>query len=101
MQLVNADNVLAQLLGVNSRLCFTLGPARSNVPVVVPPPRARLTLRHLPFTVTAWTTGPAALVNVQQVLLATATSVQSIDVCLSPSDGRYTASWTCSSRCNM
>ncbi|KDO18493.1 hypothetical protein SPRG_16148 [Saprolegnia parasitica CBS 223.65] len=77
-QLANADNVLAQLLIVNPRLCIESAIALPVVPVVATLPRAWPTLDP----------------TVQQVFLANAASLRSIDVCFSarpipPPDERY------------
>ncbi|KDO21006.1 hypothetical protein SPRG_13934 [Saprolegnia parasitica CBS 223.65] len=93
-QLANADNVLAQLLIVNPRLCIESTIALPVVPVVATLPRAWPTLERISLTITTWTMDARALATVQQVFLANAASLQSIDVCIAarpipPPDERY------------
>ncbi|KDO30409.1 hypothetical protein SPRG_04323 [Saprolegnia parasitica CBS 223.65] len=101
VRLANADSILAQLLSVNPRLCIAPVSARPIVPVVVAtPPRTWPTLRHLSLTIATWTMDLAVLANVQQMFVANAACLRSIDVNITAlpipaSDGRYATQSTC------
>ncbi|KDO20136.1 hypothetical protein SPRG_21440 [Saprolegnia parasitica CBS 223.65] len=100
VQLADADNILAQLLSVNPRLCVTSPTSQSIAPEVVTPPRTWPTLRHLSLTIATWTMDSAVLASLQQVFVANAACLRSIDVRLTAlpiptSNGLHATQSTC------